>query len=127
MDTWSIRKKQSQTNPNKAKLKKAEMNVTSIITVGYENKPPIPAPKKQSQISKRQKPMQTSLPKGIMKNTALSASGKTNPNKANSKPITPLRVWSCLLNLRPCNNRCFVVRLGAWFNLFLLQFILRGN
>ena len=44
MDTWSIRKKQSQTNPNKAKQtqnkpksKKAKMNVTSILTVGYEN------------------------------------------------------------------------------------------
>ena len=28
-------KKQSQTNPNKAKFKKAKMNVTSILTVGY--------------------------------------------------------------------------------------------
>ncbi len=59
------------------------MNVTSIITVGYENKSPIWAPKKQSQISKRQKPMQTSLPKGIMKNTALSASKKQTQNKPN--------------------------------------------
>jgi len=83
MDTWSSGKKQSQTNPNKAKLKKAKMNVTSYITVGYENKPPIPAPKKQSQTSKRQKTMQTSLPKGIIKNTSLLASEKTNPNKAN--------------------------------------------
>jgi hypothetical protein len=49
MDTWSIRKKQSQTNPNKAKFKKAKMNVTSILTKGYENKPPIRAPKKQTQ------------------------------------------------------------------------------
>ena len=76
-------KKQSQTKPNKAKFKKAEMNVTSYITRGYENKPPIRAPKKQTQISKRQKPMQTSLPQRIMKKTALSASGKTNPNKPN--------------------------------------------
>ncbi len=78
-------KKQSQTNPNKAKFKKAKMNVTSIITEDYENKPPIRAPKKQSQISKRQKPMQTSLPKGIMKNTAFSGSDKTKPNKPNLK------------------------------------------
>ncbi len=83
MDTWSIGKKQSQTKPNKAKFKKAKMNVTSIITKGYENKPPIRVPKKQSQTSKRQKPIQTSLPKGIMKKTALSAPDKTNPNKAN--------------------------------------------
>ena len=82
LDTWSIRKKQSQTNPNKAKSKKTKMNVTTILTVGYENKPPIRTPKKQSQIPKRQKPMQTSWPKGIMKNTVFSASGKTNPNKA---------------------------------------------
>jgi hypothetical protein len=45
------------------------MNVTAALTKGYENKSPIRAPKKQSQISKRQKPMQTSLPKGIMKET----------------------------------------------------------
>ena len=31
------------------------MNVTSYITKDYENKSPIPALKKQSQISKRQK------------------------------------------------------------------------
>ncbi len=30
--------KQSQTNPNKAKPKKAKMNVTSYITKEYENK-----------------------------------------------------------------------------------------
>jgi len=83
-------KKQSQTNPNKAKFKKAKMNVTSYITKGYENKPPIRAPKKQSQISKRQKPTQTSLPKGIMKKTALSASGKTNPNKPNMPEFSPV-------------------------------------
>ncbi len=80
-------KKQSQTNPNKAKFKKAKMNVTSILTVGYENKPPIRAPKKQSQTSKRQKPIQTSLPQRIMKNTAISASEKTNPIQTQSKPI----------------------------------------
>jgi hypothetical protein len=78
-DTWSSGKKQSQTNPNKAKSKKAKMNVTSYMTKGYGNIPPIRAPKKQSQTSKRQKPMQPSLPKRIMKNTTLSASGKTNP------------------------------------------------
>ena len=85
MDTWSIGTKQSQTNPNKAKLKKAKMNVTSYITVDYENKPPIWAPKKQSQISKQQKTMQTSLLQRIMKKTALSSPDKTKPNKANFK------------------------------------------
>jgi len=45
------------------------MNVTSILTKDYENISPIRAPKKQSQISKRQKPMQTSLPQRIMKET----------------------------------------------------------
>ena len=83
MDTWSIGTKQSQTNPNKAKLKKAKMNVTSAITKAYENNTPIRAPKKQSQIPKRQKPMQPLLLQRIMKNTAFSASEKTNPNKAN--------------------------------------------
>jgi len=45
MDTWSIRKKQSQTNPNKAKtnpneskLKKAKMNVNKVLTKEYEKK-----------------------------------------------------------------------------------------
>ena len=84
-------KKQSQTNPNKAKFKKAKMNVTSIITKGYENKPPIRAPKKQSQTSKRQKPMQTYLPQRIMKITAISGPGKTNPNKAKqTQPVVSL-------------------------------------
>jgi hypothetical protein len=85
MDTWWSGKKQSQTNPNKAKLKKAKINVTTIITAAYENKPPIWVPKKQTQTSKRQKPMQTSLPKRIMKKTAFSGYDKTNPNKANFK------------------------------------------
>ncbi len=79
-------KKQSQTKPNKAKFKKAKMNVTSILTVGYENKSPIRAPKKQSQTSKRQKPMQTSLPQRIMKNARFQVPAKqsqTNPNKPN--------------------------------------------
>ncbi len=79
-------KKQSQTKPNKAKFKKAEMNVTSILTVGYENKPPIRAPKKQSQTSKRQKPMQTSLPKGIMKETRFWVREKQTQFKANKMP-----------------------------------------
>ena len=82
MDTWSIGKKQSQTNPNKAKSKKAKMNVTYFLTKGYEKILPIWAPKKQSQILKRQKTMQPPLPQRIMKKTAISASGQTNPNKA---------------------------------------------
>ncbi len=82
MDTWSIRKKQSQTNPNKAKSKKAKMNVSQVLTKDYENKPPIWAPKKQSQTSKRQKPIQTSLSKGIRKKTRFWVPKKqtqTNP------------------------------------------------
>ena len=84
-------KKQSQTKPNKANYKKAKMNVTSYITRGYENKPLIRAPKKQSQTSKRQKPMQTSLPQRIMKKTALSASDKTKPNKPNQTQLKPIK------------------------------------
>jgi hypothetical protein len=76
LDTWWSGKKQSQTNPNKAKFKKAKMNVTTILTMDYENKPPIWPPKKQSQISKRQKPTQTSLPKGIMKKSPLRVKKK---------------------------------------------------
>jgi len=76
-------KKQSQTKPIKANLQNAQMNVTVSYTTNYENKAPIWAPKKQSQTSKRQKPMQTSLPKRIMKNTALSGSDKTKPNEPN--------------------------------------------
>ncbi len=64
------------------------MNVTSILTVGYENKTPIRAPKKQSQISKRQKPIQPPLPQRIMKKTALSGPDKTNPKRTQSKPIS---------------------------------------
>jgi hypothetical protein len=52
------------------------MNVTSIIIKGYENKSPIWVPKKQSQTSKRQKPMQPYLPKRIMKETRFWASKK---------------------------------------------------
>ena len=37
MDTWSRGKKQSQTNPNKAKLKKAKINVFPLLTKDYEN------------------------------------------------------------------------------------------
>ncbi len=76
-------KNEPKTNPNEPKFKKAKMNVTTYITKDYENKPPIWAPKKQSQTSKRQKPMQTSLPKGIMKKSALSVPDKTNPNEPN--------------------------------------------
>ncbi len=64
------------------------MNVTVFYTKDYVNISPIMAPKKQSQTSKRQKTMQTLLPQRIMKNTASSASDKTNPNKANSNPIS---------------------------------------
>ena len=106
MDTWSIGTKQSQTNPNKAKLKKAKMNVTSAITKAYENKPPIRAPKKQSQTSKRQKPMQTSLPQRIMKKTALSGPGKTKPNKPNSTPkqsqSKPIKANFCTIGSAFC-------------------------
>jgi hypothetical protein len=106
MDTWWSGKKQSQTNPNKAKSKKAKMNVTSALTKGYENKPPIWAPKKQSQISKRQKPMQTSLQQRIMKNTAFSGSDKTNPNKPNACPPLRLAGQSQYILLRmPINPR----------------------
>ncbi len=90
---WTLGENEPKTNPIKAKFKKAKMNVTTIITKGYENKTPIRAPKKQTQISKRQKPMQTSLPQRIMKNTAFSGHGKTNPNKANftsaQRPVLP--------------------------------------
>ncbi len=68
---------------NKAKFKKAKMNVSSFITKDYENKSPIRAPKKQSQTLKRQKPMQTSLPQRIMKISALLGPDKTKPNKPN--------------------------------------------
>jgi hypothetical protein len=39
MSKWTLGQlgKQSQTNPNKAKSKKAKMNVTSILTKDYEN------------------------------------------------------------------------------------------
>ena len=72
------------------------MNVTFILTVGYENKSPIRAPKKQTQFSKRQKTMQTYLPQRIMKKTALSGSGKTNPNKPN---FTGVKMLSDVLNI----------------------------
>jgi len=97
-------KKQSQTKPNKAKFKKAKMNVTSIITKGYENISPIRAPKKQSQISKRQKSMQTSLPQRIMKKTAFSGPGKTNPNEPNACPPS---VWRVKLSLLSVSSFCF--------------------
>ena len=100
MKKWTLgcAGKQSQfkanSKPIKAKLKKAKMNVTSYITVDYENIPPIRAQKKQSQTSKRQKPMQTSLAKRIMKKTALLASGKTNPTKPNFKEMLTARIES---------------------------------
>jgi hypothetical protein len=80
-------KNEPKTNPNEPNFKKAKMNVTTYITKAYENKPHIKAPKKRTQFSKRQKPMQPSLLQRIMKNTALSGYEKTNPNKPNTKPI----------------------------------------
>ena len=74
-------KNKANSKPIKANLLNAQMNVTTIRAKDYKNKPPIRATKKQTQFSKRQKPMQTSLPKGIMKKTALSGSDKTKPNK----------------------------------------------
>jgi hypothetical protein len=88
---WTLGENEPKTNPNEPKFKKAEMNVTSYITKAYENKQPFRAPKKQSQTSKRQKPMQTSLPQRIMKKTAISPSDKTNPNKPNqTQPVVSL-------------------------------------
>jgi hypothetical protein len=52
------------------------MNVTAALTKEYENKPPIRAPKKQTQTSKRQKPMQTSLPQRIIKESRFWAPKK---------------------------------------------------
>ena len=67
------------------------MNATVYYTKAYENKPPIMAQKKQSQFSKRQKTMQTSLLQRIMKKTVLSGSDKTNPNKAKqTQPVVSL-------------------------------------
>ena len=102
-------KKQSQTNPNKAKFKKAKMNVTSIITKAYENKTPILAPKKRTQFSKRQKTIQTSLPKGIMKKTAFSGSDKTNPIQTQSNPIKPNFKGKKMLPLMTINSGADVV------------------
>ncbi len=66
---WTLGENEPKTNPNEPNFKKAEMNVTSYITKGYENKPPNRAPKKRTQFSKRQNPMQTYLPQRIMKET----------------------------------------------------------
>ena len=108
MDTWSSGTKQSQTNPNKAKSKKAKMNVTSILTVGYENKSPIRAPKKQSQIPKRQKPMQTSLAQRIMENTRFLATKKQTQFKPKQTQFqtsfTPCKPFLFLTFLYPCYN-----------------------
>ncbi|MGB2806858.1 MAG: hypothetical protein WBC22_03905, partial [Sedimentisphaerales bacterium] len=121
MDTWSIRKTkpiQSQfkanQSQNKPKFKKAKMNVTSILTVGYENKPPIRAPKKQSQTSKRQKPMQTSLPQRIMKISALLGPGKTNPNKANFRGKRYC-IWRAAFLLEIMTNNSYIWFLGFVF------------
>ncbi len=83
MDTWWSGKNEPKTNPNEPKFKKAKMNVTSYITVDYENKPPIRAPKKRTQFSKRQKPIQTSLPQRIMKINRPFGSRKNKPKFRN--------------------------------------------
>jgi hypothetical protein len=103
MDTWSIRKKQSQTKPNKAKFKKAKMNVNRVLTKDYENKPHIRNPKKQSQISKRQKTMQTYLPQRIMKKPSIWAPKKqtqTNPNKPNFSQFQSQKNAAAFADLR---------------------------
>jgi hypothetical protein len=130
LDTWSIRitkpikANKSQLKPikpnlscrslwrsrNKAKFKKAKMNVTSILTVDYENNPPIRAPKKQSQTSKRQKPMQPVLPQRIMKKTAHSASGKTKPNKPNSMLLKIALSLSRSLRYNECVMKNILLR-----------------
>ncbi len=46
--------KRTQTNPIKPNFKKAKMNVTSIITKGYENKPHFRAKVKQTQYEPKQ-------------------------------------------------------------------------
>jgi hypothetical protein len=120
-DTWSSGKKQSQTKPNKAKFKKAEMNVTKVLTKDYENKPPIRAPKKQSQTSKRQKTMQPSLPQRIMKKTAFPASGKTNPNKANSNPILSFPILRACKATFSLNVPIINVSSRIYVNIFLLD------
>ncbi len=129
MDTWSIGKKQSQTNPNKAKSCppsvwriKAKMNVTAALTKEYENKPPIRAPKKQSQTLKRQKPMQTSLPKGIMKKTALLGPDKTKPNKPNACPPRRLEGLPAVCVADQRQKCCRVCRLA-----FLLEIMTNNS
>jgi release factor glutamine methyltransferase len=112
MDTWPIRKKQSQTNPNKAKFKKAKMNVTSILTKDYENKSPFCAPKRQSQISKRQKIMQTSLPQRIMKKRAFWF-GKIKPKQTQFKPKQTQFQTKCTL----CGSFLFFTFLCPGYNL----------
>jgi len=88
MDTWSIRKKQSQTNPNKAKLKKAEMNVTAALTKEYENKPAIWAPKKQSQTSLTTKTNANSFAAKDYGNKPPQRREKTNPKQTQTNPIS---------------------------------------
>ena len=104
-------KKQSQTNPNKAKLKKAKMNVNKVLAKNYENKPPIRAPKKQSQTSKRQKPMQPSLPQRIMKKTGFWVRTKQTQNKPKSNPNKP--------NFKGKKRYCCICRLA-----FLLEIMI---
>jgi hypothetical protein len=101
MTKWTL----GQVGQNKAKSKKAKMNVMSYVTMDYENKPPIRAPKKQSQTSKRQKPMQTLLPQRIMKKTAFSSPGKTNPIKANFNQFQSQKILPRMkINADFCDN-----------------------
>jgi len=76
-------KNEPKTNPIKANFRKAKMNVNKVLAENYENISPIIAPKKQSQFSKRQKPMQTFLPKRIMKNTRFRVLPKRTQNEPN--------------------------------------------
>ena len=76
-----------KTNPKRTQSKpiseKAKMNVTSYITAGYENKSPNRAPKKRTQISKRQKPIQTPLLQRIMKKACFWVPKKRTQNEPN--------------------------------------------
>jgi len=80
---WTLGENKPNSNPIKANLLNAQMNVNKVLTKDYENISPLRAPKKQTQFSKRQKPMQTSLPQRIMKMKSLPGSDKTNPIKPN--------------------------------------------
>ena len=82
-----------KTNPKRTQSKpiseKAKMNVTSYITAGYENKSPNRAPKKRTQISKRQKPIQTPLLQRIMKKACFWVPKKRTQNEPNLRRFKP--------------------------------------